>query len=133
MTDQATPQHTFARGLALLRLWDAPAASRPGPRPRFSLSEIVDAAVALARAEGLSAVTMARVAQDVGCAKMALYRHVSGHRDLLSAMLDDTLGGPPKAVGSWRERFLTLWEALLDVYARDRSEERRVGNGGRTG
>lgn len=122
MVDHTAPQQSPEPGLALSRLWDAPAANeapRPGPRPRLSLSAIVDAAVAAARAEGLSAVTMARVAQDAGCAKMALYRHVSGHRDLLTAMLDDTLGGPPKAVGSWCERFLTLWEALLDVYARD--------------
>lgn len=73
----------------------------------------------LARAQGLAGVTMTAVAQAAGCAKMALYRHVSSRSDLLSAMLDATLGDPPTVAGSWREQFSTLWDALLEVYACD--------------
>lgn len=122
VNEQGAAQQVREAGLALSRLWAAPdtsAASRPGPRPRLSLPKIVDAAVAAARADGLPAVSMTRVAEDVGCAKMALYRHVSSHQDLLSAMLDHALGDPPELVGSWRDRFRRLWQALLDLYARD--------------
>src|SRR5271154_2012303 len=38
---------------------------------------IVEAAVAVADAEGLSAVSMRRVASEIGVATMSLYRHVA--------------------------------------------------------
>ncbi|RDI16293.1 TetR family transcriptional regulator [Rhodococcus sp. AG1013] len=106
-------------GLALSRLWGTPSVLRPGPKPRLSLTEIVDASITLARTDGLAAVTMARVAETALCAKMALYRHVSDRDDLLSAMLDRALGEPPQLNGSWRERFTALWDALLGIYASD--------------
>ena len=114
-----TEERSPAQGLALSRLWRGTRASRRGPRPKLSLTEIVDAALGVARAEGLSAVTMARVSEAAGCAKMALYRHVSDRGDLLSAMLDSALGEPPEPTGSWRDQFATLWDSLLDLYARD--------------
>lgn len=101
------------------RLWEPTRGPRRGPRPKLSLSEIVGAAVRVARADGLPAVTMARVADAAGCAKMALYRHVSDRDDLVSAMIDAALGTPPQLAGSWRERFDALWDALLEVYAAD--------------
>lgn len=115
MSDQG--QFPALSGLALARLWGTEAATRPGPRPKISLEQIVEAAVHLAHAEGLAAVSMAQVAQTAGCAKMALYRHVSGRHDLLSAMLDHALGDPPHLAGSWQQRFTVLWDALLGLYA----------------
>lgn len=106
-------------GLAMAKLWGASPMVRRGPRPKLTLQMIVDAAVSVARDTGLAAVSMAGVAEAVGCAKMALYRHVSDRDDLLAAMVDTALGEPPTLDGSWHERFTRLWESLLSVYARD--------------
>ena len=46
------------------------------------------AAVALADAEGLGAVTMRRLAQELGVEAMSLYHHVSGKDDILDGMVD---------------------------------------------
>ncbi len=69
----------------------------PLPKPtRESLSwgtlsreAIVEPALALARAGGLSAVTMRAVADAVGCSRMALYRHVRDKDDLLDLLADE--------------------------------------------
>ena len=106
-------------GLALAKLWGASPRVRRGPKPKRTLEVIVDAALSIARDKGLAAVSMARVAEMAGCAKMALYRHVSNRDDLLAAMVDTALGEPPALDGSWRERFTALWEGLLALYAHD--------------
>jgi len=76
-----------ARTLALL--WRSPQPSgRRGPRPGLSVDEVVVAAVALADAEGLDAVTMRGVADRLGVAAMTLYTYVPGKAELLDLMLD---------------------------------------------
>ncbi|WP_193084321.1 TetR/AcrR family transcriptional regulator [Brevibacterium aurantiacum] len=106
-------------GLALTKLWGTVPRTRRGPKPKLTLQTVVDAAVSIARDNGLAAVSMAGVAEVAGCAKMALYRHVSDRDDLLAAMVDTALGEPPTLDGSWHERFTALWESLLALYARD--------------
>ena len=49
---------------------------------------IVAAALALTRAEGLDALTMRRLADELGVTPMAAYRHVSGKDDLLQALTE---------------------------------------------
>ncbi|WP_328607999.1 TetR/AcrR family transcriptional regulator C-terminal domain-containing protein [Amycolatopsis sp. NBC_00345] len=68
---------------------------------------IVRAAIAIADAEGMSSVSMRRVATDLGAATMSLYRHVSSKDDLMLHMADlvaadETSSAPPPA--HWRER-----------------------------
>src|SRR5215831_17001964 len=58
-------------------------ARRKGPKPALTLSRIVRAAIGVADAEGLEAISMARVAAEAGTAPMSLYRHVSGKEQLL--------------------------------------------------
>jgi AcrR family transcriptional regulator len=77
-------------GLALL--WRPAPVGRRGPRPGLTLAGIAEAAVALADAEGLAAVSMARVAERVGVTTMALYRYVSSKDDLLALMMETALG-----------------------------------------
>ncbi|VTR76486.1 TetR/AcrR family transcriptional regulator [Cellulomonas hominis] len=77
-------------GLALL--WRPAPVGRRGPRPGLTLAGIAQAAVALADAEGLGAVSMARVAERVGVTTMALYRYVSSKDDLLALMMETALG-----------------------------------------
>ncbi|MGO1834964.1 MAG: TetR/AcrR family transcriptional regulator [Actinomycetaceae bacterium] len=117
MAPADTPDHEL--GLARATLWGVTPSVRRGPRPTLTLGAIVDAALGVARSEGLAAVSMAAVAQAAGCAKMALYRHVSDRDDLLTAMVDTALGEPPRPDGGWQERFAALWAGLLDLYDRE--------------
>jgi AcrR family transcriptional regulator len=68
-----------------------------GPRPGLSLDRIVDAGVRVAQAEGLAAVSMARVAQELGASTMSLYRYVASKDELLTLMVDAAVGPPPPA------------------------------------
>ncbi|WP_426593940.1 TetR/AcrR family transcriptional regulator [Cellulomonas sp. McL0617] len=92
-------------GIAVL--WRAPAVGRPGPRPALSLEQIADAGITLADAEGLDAVSMARLAESLGFTTMSLYRYVSSKDEVLSLMSDRASGRPPAIgpdLGGWRER-----------------------------
>jgi AcrR family transcriptional regulator len=68
-----------------------------GPKPGLSLERIVAAAVAVARAEGVEAVSMSRVAKELGSSPMSLYRYVAAKDELLALMVDAALGDTPGA------------------------------------
>jgi len=90
-------------------LWPEPASPKPGPKPRFTVAGIADAAIEVADAHGLEAVTMQQVAADLGTTKMALYRYLPGRAELLAVMLDRVLGQPDRAEhNDWREG-LAAW------------------------
>ena len=55
----------------------------------LSRDSIVTSALALARKGGLGAVTIRAVADEVGCSRMALYRHVRDKEDLLDLLADE--------------------------------------------
>src|SRR4051812_49574831 len=65
-----------------------------GPRPGLSLERIVGAAVDLADAEGIGAVSMGRVAKELGSSPMSLYRYVAAKDELLALMVDAALALP---------------------------------------
>jgi AcrR family transcriptional regulator len=77
----------------------------PGPPARRALSReaIVGAAVTLADAEGVAAVSMPRLARTLGAAPMSLYRHVP-HKDALLALMVDAAVGPPPDLGTGSAR-----------------------------
>jgi AcrR family transcriptional regulator len=54
----------------------------------LDLPSIVDVALAIARTEGMPALSMRRIADELGCSPMALYRHVADRQALVLAMLD---------------------------------------------
>ena len=75
----------------------------------------MDAAVRIADAEGLDAVSMGRVAAKLGTAPMSLYRHVSAKEELLKLMVDAAWGdppGPPAPGEGWRAG-LSRWAWAL--------------------
>src|SRR5688500_19795255 len=91
-------------------LWGAREAPRRGPKPTLTVDDITRAAIEVADAEGLKAVSMAKVAAHLGNSTMALYRHVKSKRELLLLMADAALEIPPKLPqdGDWRTN-LKLW------------------------
>jgi AcrR family transcriptional regulator len=95
----------------LARLWRLSSASRLGRPAQLDVGRVVDAAVALADREGVMAVTLPRVAADLGVTKMSLYRHVGSKAELLVLMQDAAAGPVPTSLegtGPWRER-LRRW------------------------
>lgn len=98
------------------RLWDpAPATSRR--RAGLNVEKVVAAAVGLADAEGLEAVSMARVAKALGFTTMSLYRHVRSKEELLVLMLDRVMVMPPaRPYEDWREGLAGwAWDLLRMV------------------
>jgi AcrR family transcriptional regulator len=77
-----------------------------GPRPHLSLDRIVEAGVRVAAAEGLAAVSMGRVAAELGASPMSLYRYVAAKDELLALMVDAAshpAPDPPAPDEGWRE------------------------------
>lgn len=96
---------------AIEALWGRRTPGTRGPRAELDLDRIVDAAVAIANGEGLDAVSMARVAKELGFTTMSLYRHVQSKDELLQLMWNAsarTLGDWSPEGETWRER-LTSW------------------------
>lgn len=105
------------RGIALA--WGIAANPQRGPKREMSVERIVDAAVALADAEGLGAVSMAAVAARLGFTPMSLYRYVSAKDDLLLLMQEHATGLPPedhRDREGWRAKLESLYEAAVAVY-----------------
>jgi AcrR family transcriptional regulator len=115
------PNHRSGAGdpaRTLRLLWRRPDEHpRRGPRQGRSLDDIVTAAVALADAEGLDAVTMRAVGQAVGVAPMTLYTYLPGKAELLDLMLDDRYARMPRP-----DRSGQPWRARVAALARDNRE-----------
>jgi AcrR family transcriptional regulator len=72
--------------------------------PALSRAEIVDAAIAIADAEGSGAISMRRIAQVLKAGTMSLYWHVANKEQLLDLMLDALIAeiDVPEPTGDWR-------------------------------
>jgi AcrR family transcriptional regulator len=95
-------------------LWGRRGAGKRGPRPGLSADAIVDAAMALADAEGLEAVSMARVATKLGFTTMSLYRYVSSKEELLQLMWNGSARGAESLLlegDGWRAK-LRSWAVI---------------------
>jgi AcrR family transcriptional regulator len=95
-------------------LWGRRERGKRGPRPGLSADAIVAAAVRIADAEGLDAVSMARVAHELGFTTMSLYRHVTSKDELLQLMWNASTLGAEKLVlegDGWRPR-LRMWAII---------------------
>lgn len=95
-----------ARRQSIRLLWSQDAPSRPGPKPKLSIDRIVEAAIRVADAEGLDAISIRRVSKAVGLSPMALYTYVSNKSDLVELMLDYISGEVANAPADapWRQK-----------------------------
>jgi len=88
---------------SLALLWGTRARPSRGPKPQLTLDAVVRAAIEVADADGIDAVTMTRVAQRLDVTTMAIYRYVPRKEELVDLMNDHALGPPPTpGGGSWR-------------------------------
>ncbi|MBM7091634.1 TetR/AcrR family transcriptional regulator [Streptomyces sp. NPDC012461] len=121
----------LARTLDLL--WNTDRRPSRGPKPGLTLERIVDAAVEVADRDGLDALSMRRIATELGTGTMTLYRYVPGKAELLDLMLDrvqrpedDAAPGPGRAPSAAPDALPDApaspgdggWQAALEEHAR---------------
>ena len=85
------------------------------PRNTLSRAVIVAAALALVDEEGLEALTMPRLATNLGVGTMSLYRHIEGKDDLLDGVAAQVLSGvtvPSGASDDWEGRVVGYLRSL---------------------
>lgn len=106
--DRADPE----RSLALL--WGAQDRPNRGPKPGLSVDAIVRAAIKVADAEGIAALSMRRVAEALGVGTMSLYTYVPAKAELFDLMLDAVIGDATQLNTGPGE-----WRAWLEQFAND--------------
>ena len=99
------------------------------PRERLTRERVIDAALGVMDSEGLEAVSMRRVAREVGVEAMSLYNHVRDKEDLLAGIQqrvfsefafdadpDDPYGNGVRVAHAWRDLMRTH-PALIEIMA----------------
>lgn len=100
-----------------------PVSRRERPaKPALTRQGIVDAALTILHEEGLSKVTMRRIAAALDTGAASLYVYVRDTEDLHAQILDELLGAisePARPDGTWRDRLkdlLTRYALVLFDY-----------------
>ncbi|MFI6510906.1 TetR/AcrR family transcriptional regulator [Streptosporangium sp. NPDC050855] len=104
----------------LTLLWSPPPSPRFGPQPSLSHAALAAAAVHVADAEGLHAVSMQRVAGALGVTKNALYRYVRSKAELVALTVEHAVEDPPDLshIPDWRLRAERWADDLYAVWQR---------------
>ncbi|KWX57410.1 TetR/AcrR family transcriptional regulator [Mycobacterium sp. NAZ190054] len=123
----AVPDRTGAgdpvRTLELLWRTRGDARTHRGPKQRTTVDAVVGAAIEIADADGLGAVTMRAVATRLGIATMATYTYVPGKAELLDLMLDTVYAQMPRSDLSgmpWRTRVSAIAAENRELLERHR-------------
>jgi TetR/AcrR family tetracycline transcriptional repressor len=86
----------------------------PGERAGLERGSVLLAARAVAERDGISQMSMRRLADEVGVAPNAIYSHFADKQSLLDALADDLIADvamPDTARGDWRDRMCELMDA----------------------
>lgn len=97
--------------------------ARPRPEPRRrapGVDRYVAAALAVADAEGLAAVSMRRVAGDLGSGTATLYRYIANRDELMDLMVDAAQGEDPlpEPTRDWRADLAAVAHSLRTTLLR---------------
>lgn len=87
--------------------------SAGAPRQVLNRGHVLSTAIAIADTEGLAAVSMRRLAAELGVGPMSLYRHVANKDELVTQMVDEVFGEPELPV-----RGPEGWRAKLELISR---------------
>src|SRR5215831_18078793 len=99
--------------------WRSVPRRRGLPRPQLSREVVVDAALAVLAAEGGHALTMRRVADQIGVSASSLYGYVANKEELVQLVFDrifEEVEIPPTS--SWQETLREFGRAMLAMYRR---------------
>ncbi|MER7397380.1 TetR/AcrR family transcriptional regulator [Streptomyces sp. NPDC000151] len=101
-------------------LWGTGERRSRGPKPGLTLDAIVTAAVAVADTDGLAALSMRRVASELGVGAMSLYRYIPGKAELLDLMLDKVVEfdapSHPAPEAGWRAALTAVAHGSRRLY-----------------
>jgi AcrR family transcriptional regulator len=89
---------------------------RPGPPPRFTREQLARRALAIMDADGARALTMRKLAAELGMGTMALYRYFPGKQQLIDAAVEiaaPEIELPEPGAAPWREQLAALARALF--------------------
>jgi len=102
----------MAAGSSAPSIWMRPERAAVGRPAQRSRAEITAAAVGIADREGLDAVSMRRVAAELGTGAASLYRYVETRDDLLDLMTDAAAAeyALPGPSGDWRADLVAVGE-----------------------
>lgn len=92
------------------------AARPPGPKPRFTKEELARKALAIMDRHGAEALTMRRLAQELGMGTMTLYRYFSSKDELVDAAIElaaPEVTLPDPGAGPWRDQLAELARSLF--------------------
>jgi AcrR family transcriptional regulator len=81
---------------SLTLLWEGRTPGQRGPRPRLNVELIAQAAIRIADADGLEALSMQRIATELGYSTMSIYNHIPSKDLLLEVAADIAAGKPPE-------------------------------------
>ncbi len=114
-------------------VWDEPADGATGGLTR---ADVIQAALDVADAEGLEAVSIRRVAGDLGVRPMSLYTHIASKDDLVALMLHEMSGQllvPEPLPGDWREALRQIARQAFAAYVQHPWALQAFGRGTRVG
>lgn len=100
--------------------WPEPRERTPSREP-LDRALIVSTAIRIADQEGLDALSMRRLAQELGAGATSLYRHVSNKDELLDLAVDEILGEVPledDPTLGWQERAAGLARSIRTTLRR---------------
>lgn len=110
-------EEALPRAVALS--WGVAERPQRGPKRELSIERIIDTAVAVADEDGLGAVSMSRIATELGFTTMSLYRYVTSKDDVLALMQDAVCDIPIPAEDDrgpdWRSGLRRWSMASIDV------------------
>ena len=114
-------------------VWDEPADGASGGLTR---ADVIQAALEVADAEGLEAVSIRRVASDLGVRPMSLYTHIASKDDLVALMLHEMSGEllvPEPLPDDWREALRAIARQAYAAYVQHPWALQAFGRGTRVG
>ena len=116
---EGTPEHEeITDGAAPEPPWRSAPRRRGVPRPQLSREVVVEAALRVLETDGGDALTMRRVADEIGVSASSLYGYVANKEELVQLVLDRISGElvPPPEGGTWQDTLKSFGRAMLAMY-----------------
>ncbi|GAB2686687.1 TetR/AcrR family transcriptional regulator [Kribbella swartbergensis] len=102
-------------GLALA--WGVQPVQRRGPKPALSVEQIVDTGIAFGDRYGFEAISLQRIAAQLGVTTNAMYRYVRSKDELIVLVHEKAIGTPPELPEDWRAAATAWVQAQVDRFA----------------
>jgi AcrR family transcriptional regulator len=97
-----------------------PRRGRPVPRPQLSRELVIDAALKVVESAGGDALTMRRVADEIGVSASALYGYVANKEELVQLVLEQIIAEVPMLPtgGDWQDLLKAFAREMLGIFRR---------------